>query len=435
MQNSAELQLQAKEEMKQIDVDKVIIVEEKAKFNFMLLYSVIVLLSAFIFNSPQELISGLGRIAVDRSILVSDYMEIGNVGAAFLNAGILMVLCTFITKFNKVNMNGTTMAAIFTVGGFALFGKNIFNVWAIMAGVFLYSRYKGEKFSKFILIAFFGTALGPLVSQISFGLGFPVHYSVVAGYLAGILAGFLLPPLAAHFVKFHQGFNLYNLGFTCGIVGSLFMAIMRAFSLENEKRAILASGYNKPLGIYLYVFFATILVFGFVYNNKSFSGYGRLLKRSGRAVEDFVLLEGFGLTLINMAILGVITTSYVLLVKGQLNGPIIGGIITVVGFGAFGKHAKNILPIMVGVFLAATLMQWNVNATGPLLAALFGTTLAPIAGVFGWTGGIIAGFLHMAMVMNVGSLHGAMNLYNNGFSGGIIAAILVPVLESLRKEV
>ena len=435
MQNSVELQQQIKEELKQETVDKVIIVEEKVKFNLVLLYSAIILLSAFIFNSPQDIISGLGRIVVDRSILVSDYMEIGNIGSAFLNAGILMVLCTLITKKNNVNMNGTTMAAIFTVGGFALFGKNIFNVWAIMMGVYLYSKFKGEKFGKFILIAFFGTALGPLVSQISFGLGFPVNIAVPVGYLAGIVAGFVLPPLAAHFVKFHQGFNLYNLGFTCGIVGTFFMAVMRAFTLENERRMVVASGHNQILGTYLYIFFASILVFGYVFNNKSFRGYGRLLKRSGRAVEDFVLLEGFGLTLINMAILGVITTSYVLLVKGQLNGPIIGGILTVAGFGAFGKHTKNVLPIMMGVFIASTLMQWDVNATGPLLAALFGTTLAPIAGVFGWTGGIIAGFLHMAVVMNVGSLHGAMNLYNNGFSGGIVAAVLVPILESLRKEV
>lgn len=434
MQNSVDLQLKAKEEMKQEEVNKVIIVDEKVKYNFMLSYSIIVLLSAFIFNSPQEILDGLWRIVIDPSILVSDYMQIGNIGAAFFNAGILMVICTLITKKNNVNMNGTTIAAIFTVGGFALFGKNIYNVWAIISGVFLYSRYKGEKFSKFILIAYFGTALGPLVSQLSFGLGFPINVSLVVGYSAGIIAGFVLPPLAAHFVKFHQGFNLYNLGFTCGVVGTFFMALLRAFALDNEKRMIVASGYNQPLGIYLYLFFASILVVGFLYNNKSFKGYDSLLKRSGRAVEDFVLLEGFGITLINMAILGVITTSYVLLVKGQLNGPIIGGILTVVGFGAFGKHTKNIIPIMIGVFIAGSVMQWEINSTGPLLAALFGTTLAPIAGVFGIKGGIVAGFLHMAVVMNVGSLHGAMNLYNNGFSGGFVAALLVPVLESLRKE-
>jgi hypothetical protein len=303
-----------------------------------------------------------------------------------------------------------------------------------MTGVFLYSRYKGEKFSKFMLIAYFGTALGPLVSQLSFGLGFPTNISIVAGYFAGIAAGFVLPPLAGHFVKFHQGFNLYNLGFTCGIVGTFFMALLRAFSLDNERKMIVASGHNQALGIYLYIFFASILAVGFLYNNKSFKGYDRLLKRSGRAVEDFVLLEGFGITLINMAILGVIATSYVLLVKGQLNGPTIGGILTVVGFGAFGKHAKNIIPVMLGVFIASSLMQWEVSATGPLLAALFGTTLAPVAGVFGVKGGIIAGFLHMAVVMNVGSLHGGMNLYNNGFSGGFVAALLVPVLESLTSS-
>jgi hypothetical protein len=63
------------------------------------------------------------------------------------------------------------------------------------------------------------------------------------------------------------------------------------------------------------------------------------------------------------------------------------------------------------------------------LAALFGTTLAPISGDNGPKPGVIAGVLHMAMVMNVGYLHAGMNLYNNGFSGGFVAAGLIPVFE------
>ena len=36
--------------------------------------------------------------------------------------------------------------------------------------------------------------------------------------------------------------------------------------------------------------------------------------------------------------------------------------------------------------------------------------------------------------MNIGYLHGGMNLYNNGFAGGLVAAVLVPIIESFRKE-
>ena len=42
----------------------------------------------------------------------------------------------------------------------------------------------------------------------------------------------------------------------------------------------------------------------------------------------------------------------------------------------------------------------------------------------------------MAMCLNVGYLHGGINLYNNGFSGGFVAAVLAPLLEDwqIRKN-
>jgi hypothetical protein len=67
-----------------------------------------------------------------------------------------------------------------------------------------------------------------------------------------------------------------------------------------------------------------------------------------------------------------------------------------------------------------------------LLAALFGTTLAPIAGRFGWRWGIVAGFVHSSVAQAVGSAHGGLVLYNNGFAAGLVAAILVPVIIALQ---
>lgn len=413
---------------------EVIEIKENVKYTVILGCAVFVLLSSFIFNSPYEILQGMLNIILAPSILITDYMVVGNIGAAFFNSGLLMIIAIIIAKQNKVNMNGPIIAAIFTIGGFALFGKNIYNVWAIMLGVYLHAIFKKEKFSKFILIAFFGTALAPLISQVSFGLGFSPGKAIVLGNLAGVVAGFILPPLANHFVKFHQGFNLYNIGFTAGMVGTFFMAFFRGFGLQNQPTLIIAEGYNYILGSYLFILFSIITIMGIIFNNKSFSGYNNFIKHSGRLVADYVSLNGFGLSLINMGILGFVTTLYVLLVKGQLNGPIIGGIFTVVGFGAFGKHIKNVIPILIGVYMASLVKIWDTNSPGALLAALFGTTLAPIAGQFGWKNGIIAGFCHMAMVMNVGYLHGGMNLYNNGFSGGMVAAILVPIIDSFKKE-
>ncbi|AKL96948.1 hypothetical protein CACET_c35170 [Clostridium aceticum] len=434
MDKSVELKVQTNEGNSQGMAAQKAVVDEKVKYGVVSIYAVLVLLSAFAFNSPYEIITGMRSIIVAPSILVTDYMAVGNIGAALFNAGLLMIIAIAIAKFNEVNMNGPVIAAILTIGGFALFGKNIYNIWAIFLGVYLHAVVKKEKFSKFILMAFFGTALGPLISQATFGFGFSPVKAVVLANVVGVIAGYVLPPLGTHFVKFHQGFNLYNIGFTAGIIGTFFMAIFRAFGLQNESTLIVLQGYNNVFGVYLIVLFGSMTLVGLLFNNKTFQGYKKLTAQSGRAVADFVSSDGFGVTLINMGIIGVMTTLYVILVKGELNGPTIGGVFTVVGFGAFGKHAKNILPILIGVYLFSLLNIWDANATGALLAALFGTTLAPIAGQFGWISGIIAGFLHMAMVMNVGYLHGGMNLYNNGFAGGIVAAALVPVLESFKSN-
>lgn len=408
-------------------------VSEKTKGITMWAYAFVVLLSAFIFNSPYEIFNGLFKIATDPSILVSDYMKIANIGAALFNSGLLIIICLLIVKKSKTKMSGLIIAAILTVAGFALFGKNIYNIWSILLGVKLYSIFKGEKFSKNIVVALFGTAIAPIISQVSFGLEFPIIAGVIVGNALGCFAGFILPPLAKHFVKFHQGFNLYNMGFTAGVVGMLFMSVFRALGIENEKRMILSSGNNEILGIYLFALFTTMIIVGFIMNNKTFDGLKDLLNHTGKG-EDFIATNGFGITLVNMGMLGFVATIYVLLANGQLNGPTIGGIYTVAGFAGFGKHVKNTVPVMLGIVIVSMVTPWEINSLGVLLAALFGTTLAPIAGEFGWKSGILAGFLHMAVVMNVGYLHGGMNLYNNGLAGGLVAGILIPILYSVREN-
>ncbi len=410
-----------------------IIVTEDIKYIIMIAISTFILASSFLFNNPLEILTGLTSIFISPSILVSDYFVIGNLGSSLFNAGLLMIIAVFISYKNNLNMNGPIMAAVFTIGGFSFFGKNLFNIWPVILGVYLYSILQKENFNKYLLIAFFGTALGPLVSQVSFGLGIQAPYSIALGVSLGVVAGFILPPLANHFVSFHQGFNLYNIGFTCGIAGMFFMAVLRAFNLDGATSMIVAEGYNQIFSIYLFVLFTVMLIVGVFFSNDSFSELSRLFKQPGRLVSDFVSAEGFSASLINMALLGYLTTIYILLVGGELNGPIIGGIFTVVGFGAFGKHIKNIIPVLIGVYLAAVLQIWTPVSTGALLAALFGTTLAPIAGFYGWKYGVIAGFVHMAVVMNVGYLHGGMNLYNNGFSGGFVAAVLVPIFDSIKN--
>jgi hypothetical protein len=89
---------------------------------------------------------------------------------------------------------------------------------------------------------------------------------------------------------------------------------------------------------------------------------------------------------------------------------------------------------MIGVIITALLFGNDISTTGIIISVLFSTTLAPIAGTYGPVIGIIAGALHMILVSNVAVIHGGINLYNNGFSGGLVAGVMIPVLDAFHKE-
>lgn len=89
---------------------------------------------------------------------------------------------------------------------------------------------------------------------------------------------------------------------------------------------------------------------------------------------------------------------------------------------------------MIGVLLGSTFLHVSANHESLQLAALFGTTLAPFSGVFGWPFGMLAGVIHSAVVLQAGLPLEGMNLYNNGFSAGLVALVLYPVIISLFRH-
>ena len=89
---------------------------------------------------------------------------------------------------------------------------------------------------------------------------------------------------------------------------------------------------------------------------------------------------------------------------------------------------------MLGVLLGSFTKKWTISSPSPMLALLFSTTLAPVAGEFGVIVGVLAGYLHSSVALNVGIVYGGMNLYNNGFAGGIVAMFLVPVIHSIMDR-
>jgi hypothetical protein len=397
-------------------------------------YALAFVLFGLAVDGPPAVARGLAAILTTRDALLTDYFGVGGIGAACVNAG-LLTLCACLVYYRAgAKMTGAAVACLFLVLGFALFGKNLLNVWPIVIGVALYARFAGEPFAKHINTAFFGLALSPIFSEILFSTTIPLALSLPLAVATGIVMGFVLAPAAAQLFKAHMGFSLYNMGFTAGLVGTLVVALYKSYGFVPDPVFIWTTGNNVLLASFLTGLFASMIAIGFWLDRAALSGMKTVMRTSGQSPTDFIALAGLGPTLANMGIAGAIGMAYVLAVGGELNGPVIGAIFTIVGFAAFGKHPRNIVPIMVGVFLGSLAKPWNADDPSILLAALFGTTLAPIAGRFGWHWGIVAGFIHSSAALTVGPVHAGLNLYNNGFAAGIVASVLVPVIIAIQSR-
>lgn len=385
-------------------------------------------------SRPEAILAGFSRIIQSTNILITDYVALGGIGAAFVNAGLLMLLSVLLLLSHRAPFRGITVVGVFLMGSFGLFGKNIYNVWPLMFGTWLYARLKREPFTEHIYTALFATSLAPIVTECAFVLHLPEQIGVPLGILVGMCVGLVAPPLAAHLKQVHKGFSLYNVGFTAGIIGTVVVSILKSYGYKTGFNMFWSDGNDALFGVFLLLLFSFFTLTGYFLSPHPILGLRKIFRESGQSCKDFSELAGFGAALLNMGINGFVATGYVLLVTGPLNGPTIGGILTIAGFGACGKHTRNVVPVMLGVVLGSLTKVWNINDPAVLLAALFGTSLAPVAGHYGWAWGVVAGFLNSSVALSSGVMHGGMNLYNTGFSAGIVAAFLVPLIEALPKR-
>jgi len=391
------------------------------------------LFGLYLCGDITTLIAGLKAINLSPTILITDFLEVGGLGPSFVNAALIGFFNLYLLKRYQLRINGLLIAAYMTVIGFAFFGKNIFNILPIYTGGYLYCKYQKIQMKNIILIIMFGTALAPIVSEIAFGHALNIAFSVPFGIGLGLLIGFIIVPLSSHMLKFHDGFNLYNIGFTAGIIGTVFTSMLRSFKMEIQPEHILYLNESSHIAILLGVLFVYLMVIGLLLNRNILTKYFKIFKYKGRTITDFTQLVGYGMTFFNMGMMGMLSLGYVLLVGGVINGPVLAAIFTVTGFAAFGKQPKNCYPVILGLIGTALLMGYDLSSTGLIISVLFSTTLAPIAGTYGPIAGIIAGALHLALVMNIGVVHGGINLYNNGFSGGLVAGFLVPIIDAFKK--
>lgn len=407
----------------------------KQKFGLLALMPAYFILVGLFLQPVREILPGLWQIIREPDFLITDYFIIGGIGAALVNAGLLTLVCISIIYFLGMDMDGHTITSCCLMFGFSLFGKNLINIWTILFGVYLYSKYHRMPVSKYIYIGFYGTSLSPIITQIMYITHLPYMVRLLISLMVGIAIGFVLPPLSTHVHYAHKGYSLYNVGFSSGIIATVIVSLMKSFGVTTESRLLWSTGNNRLFLVILGVFFCVMAAGALFSGGRSVTdSYRKILKCTGIAGTDYLRDEGGAATAFNMAVNGLFAALFVAAVGGDLNGPTIGGIFTIVGFSATGKHLRNIAPIMFGVLIASYTKRWSITDPSPMLALLFSTTLAPVAGEFGIFVGILAGFLHSSVALNVGIVYGGMNLYNNGFAGGIVAIFMVPVIHSIESR-
>lgn len=403
-------------------------------------FTIAFLVGALCAPDRAGMLGGLWRIITKPSLLTKDYffVEIGSISGAFLNAALVGAVCCLMMFLPGATAAGGTVAAYMLTVGFSFFGINILNILPFILGTFVYSLIKRQPFAKNINFAMFSTALAPLVSEMLFR--YPdtqVHdvtpMGIALALLIGILVGVTMPALCAHAQFFHKGYDLYNAGPAAGFLCfAIFATLYKMLGIEAPAiEATLGKGNAMFCNAFAIVCFALCIVFGLILNG-GFAGYMRLLLDPGHKV-DFVSKHGIGPAVMNFGIYGLFILAYYNLIGATFTGPTFGVVWCMLAFCCAGATPLNVLPIMVGYFIGSLFGVNAINAQAIVVGLCFASGLAPITGNYGPIAGVVAGLLHYCLVTSVPAIHGGFNLYNGGFTSGIVAFVLVPVLEHFFK--
>lgn len=409
-------------------------IEYLKKSFYLPILALIMIILAFIFNTPKEIFVGYKNILLSSSILTTDYIAIGTLGGALVNAASILILNLVILRLLNLRMSGLIYAALYMILGFSFFGKNILNSLPIYIGIYLYAFLNKIPVKNLVISLLFSSGISPLVSYLIFGFDLAYYISIPLGIGAGIVAGLMVPAISSHTIKFHQGYNLFNVGFSLGIISLAFNGVLRAFNLRPSEISILSNDHNLFLYLFVAILALVLLIAGIILNPKSFKMIPDLYKRSGRLVSDYIRDYGVSIVMINQASLLTFEILICLIFKIELNGAIFGTILAVSGFAGSGLHLKNTSFVMLGAILMCLVTKTNITSTSIIIGILFSAGVAPIAGRYGIVAGIIAGMLHIAILPLCRSFQGGYDLYNNGFCAGFVACILIAIIEAFKKE-
>ena len=404
----------------------------KRNYIWIFIFAIFLAVYGMILGDFHTAFTGLKDVLGNTALLITDYIYVAGPAPAFMNAALVTVSTGLLLYWNDFEVDSTAYFMVGLMAGFAFFGKNIMNMWVIVLGTFIFSRFNKTPLKSHLLPSLMAAAIGPIVNNIIFREGAVTPQRYVLACAVGVGIGLLLPFVSDNVGKILPNYTLYKTGFTLGITALVVVSILKSYGIIFEPVSLWGDEYHFALSMMTLFLCIAFIVFGSALHG--WKDYRKLLREPGTPPNDFVDTHGHGAVLINVGFVGLVSLAYILLIRGQVNGATLGGIFTVMGFGGKGKTPKNITPIFIGVAIAGLTSTWNLAGPGPQLAALFGTCLAPMAGAYGVIPGIITGFFHASIVMNAGAGYSGANLYNNGFSSGISVIALQPIFAKLCRE-
>lgn len=410
------------------------------------------------------LIPGFITINTRPSQFTMDYFVLGGLGATFLNCGMVGLGCCAILGLSKAVCNGASVAAYWLCVGFAPFGMTFVTMWPFVFGVWVYSKIKKQSFASLANMSMFATALAPFAGELLYRYpaletrGFTIG-GLIGAIVLGVIVGCVMPSLCAHAPNFHKGYDLYNAGPAAGFLAFFaFCFLFKSPGVEVPTNTQLGDGHRMFCTIFFIIVFVACLVAAYMMDKNCFQEYKKLWKSDGYKT-DYTSKFGMPATLVNFGVYGLFILLYFSIVHGMIlteagaigfkpatfTGATFGAVMCMYCFVAAGAQPRTVFPIIIGYAVASFLPwimywtgiapapAWSLVTQGILVGTAFASGLAPVSGKWGFWAGVIAGAIHAIMVTSVPLWHGGFCLYNGGFTDGLVAFLLIPVLECFCK--
>ena len=156
-----------------------------------------------------------------------DYVGKYGAGLTAANIGLVGLCATLYYILVGAGMTGPTMGCIICLMAVAPCGAHIINVSPIMLGYMLSSTFAAFELTTPATIV--GICFAAAMAPISGRFGLP----------CGVIAGLLHACMVTTVVTFHQGFCLYNGGFTCAVTCIILIPVLEHFFQPHDHLRLL----------------------------------------------------------------------------------------------------------------------------------------------------------------------------------------------------